>query len=237
MSDYEPRPRPPALVNPVSPVVVVVFLIMLAVEAAFTLGNQGLVGGPQAVGWRVAAVQDYGFNGALFDWMVENDRWPAEHVMRFVTYPFISGSFTAMLVAGVMLLALGKFVGEVFAWWAVAVVFFGAGVGGALIWGVLLNDPSYLIGAFPGVYGLIGAFSWIMWLKLGQSGDNRARAFTLIGFLMLIRVVFTALYNLFGQATGTDWLADLGGFGTGFLLSFLVSPGGWARLRAKLRHD
>ena len=219
-------------VNPISPVVVVFFLIMLAVEMVFTAGNQGFAGGPAAVGWRAGAVQDFGFSGAVFDWMWENNRWPGEHVMRFVTYLFVHGTFTHMLVAGVMLLALGKFVGEVFAWWAVGAVFLGAGIGGAFVWGIFLNDKGYLYGAFPGVYGLIGGFTFILWLKLGQSGGNQMRAFTLIGFLMAIQLVFGVLFG-----ANTQWLADVAGFGCGFLLSFVVSPGGWQRVRAKLRHD
>jgi len=218
-------------VNPISPVVVIFFLAMLGVEIVLSLGNQGFVGGPQAVGWRVGMVQDYGFNGGVFDWMWENGQWPTEHVLRFVSYLFVHGSFTHMLVAGVMVLALGKFVGEVFAGWAVAVVFLGSGIGGALIWGFLFNDNGYLYGAFPGVYGLIGAFSYVLWLRLGQSGDNQWRAFVLIGFLMAIQLIFGALYGV-----RTDWAADIGGFFTGFFLSFVVSPGGWMRLRARLRH-
>ena len=38
---------------------------------------------------------------------------------------------------------------------------------------------------------------------------------------------------LFGG--GWEWVADLTGFATGFLLSFVVSPGGWARVRDKIR--
>ncbi|MDU8928792.1 rhomboid family intramembrane serine protease [Alisedimentitalea sp. MJ-SS2] len=217
-------------VNPVSPPVVLFFLVMLGIEFAFTLGNQGLVGGPAAVGWRAGAVQDYAFNGAVFELMWQHGRWPAEHVMRFVTYLFVHWSFIHMIVAGVMLLALGKFVGEVFAWWAVAIVFLGSGIGGALVWAVFANDPGYLVGAFPGVYGLIGAFSYVLWLKLGEKGAPRARAFTLIGFLMFIQLVFGILFG-----ARTNWVADLSGFGWGFLLSFVVSPGGWFRLRDRLR--
>ena len=40
---------------------------------------------------------------------------------------------------------------------------------------------------------------------------------------------------LFGGSR--DWIADLSGFVFGFGLSFVVSPGGFARLREKLRHD
>ncbi|MEY4697689.1 MAG: hypothetical protein RIT14_2117, partial [Pseudomonadota bacterium] len=34
---------------------------------------------------------------------------------------------------------------------------------------------------------------------------------------------------------GYEWVADLAGFATGFALSFVVSPGGWRRVVAKLR--
>jgi membrane associated rhomboid family serine protease len=219
-------------INPISPVVVVIFLVMLGVELIFTLGNQGFIGGPEAVGWRMEAINDFGFSGAAFHWMVENHRWPPTLLMRFVTYMFVSGNFVQMIVAGVMLLALGKFVGEVFAGWAVAALFFGAGIGGVLIWGLLLEDQTFIIGAFPGVYGLIGGFTYILWLRLGESGDNQYRAFAMIGFLMLIQLFFGIIY-----CARTDWLVDLGGFVSGFLLSFVVSPGGWKRLRAKLRHE
>lgn len=42
------------------------------------------------------------------------------------------------------------------------------------------------------------------------------------------------LFGLFFGG-GYEWVADLAGFATGFLLSFAVSPGGWARVKEKLR--
>ena len=38
---------------------------------------------------------------------------------------------------------------------------------------------------------------------------------------------------LFGG--GWDWVAEVAGFATGFLLSFVVSPGGWGHVMARLR--
>jgi membrane associated rhomboid family serine protease len=57
------------------------------------------------------------------------------------------------------------------------------------------------------------------------------RAFGLIGALLAIQLVFGVIQGDFGNVT-----ADLSGFVAGFLLSFVVSPGGWRRLREKLRH-
>jgi rhomboid protease GluP len=219
-------------VNPLPRVVIALFAVVMGIEALFSLGAQGIIGGPQAIGWRLGAMQGYAFSAEIFQWMLANGRWPTEHLARFVTYPFIHGNFTHALFAGVMLLALGKFVGEVFRGWAVLAVFFGASIGGAAIYGLLAASPIPLLGAFPGVYGLIGAFTYLLWLRLGQEGGPQIRAFTLIAFLMGIQLVFGILFG-----GSRDWIADLSGFVFGFALSFVVSPGGFARLREKLRHD
>lgn len=219
-------------VNPLPPVVIVLFAAIMGVEAMLSLGAQGIIGGPQAIGWRLGAMQGYAFSAEIFQWMLTNNRWPVEHLMRFVTYPFVHGGFTHALFAGVMVLALGKFVGEVFRGWAVLAVFFGAAIGGALVYGLLVGSAVPLVGAFPGVYGLIGAFTYLLWLRLGQEGGPQARAFTLIAFLMGIQLVFGILFG-----GSYDWIADLSGFVFGFALSFAVSPGGFARLREKLRHE
>ncbi len=98
------------------------------------------------------------------------------------------------------------------------------------VYALLVDSPYPLIGGFPAVYGLIGAFTFRLWVKLAQTGGPQARAFTLIGFLMGIQLIFGLLFG------GTpDWVADLAGFASGFGLSFLVSPGGWDRVVARLR--
>jgi membrane associated rhomboid family serine protease len=224
--------RPPAPVNPLPPFLIALFLVLIGIEGAFTLGARGLIGGPDAVGWRAAAIQDYGFNGEILAWMLENKTFPVEHLRRLLSYAFVHGSFTHALFAGVLLLAMGKFVSDVFRHWAVLVLFLVSTVLGASIFGLVAPGGTWLIGAFPGVYGLIGGFTYIMWLRLGQMGTNQVRAFTLIGVLMGLQLVFGLLFG--GSAT---WIADVSGFATGFLASFVLSPGGWSRLRAKLRHD
>lgn len=219
-------------VNPIPAVVMALFSMIMAIELAFYLGNRGLVGGPEAVGWRLAAIQTYSFSGDIFDWMWRNNRWPMEHVQRFFTYPFVQVGFTQTLFVGVILLAMGKMVAEVFGQVAMLLIFVLSGVGGALAYAVFLNDPIPLIGGFPPVYGLIGAFTYMLWRSLSRVGANQTRAFSLIGMLMGLQLLFGLLFG-----AHNDWVADLGGFVTGFGLSFVVSPGGMARLRARIRHD
>jgi membrane associated rhomboid family serine protease len=224
-----PETIPP--INPVPPIVLALFAMIMGVEAIFSLGARGLIGGPEAIGWRYAAIQDYGFNSQIMAWMLENGRYPPELMMRFVSYIFVHGSFTHALFAGVMLLALGKFVGEVFSQWATFLLFILSAIAGALIYGLVVSGQPWLIGAFPGIYGLIGGFTYLIWLRLGQMGAQQARAFTLIGFLMGVQLIFGLLFG-----GNSEWLADLAGFSFGFVLSFFLSPGGFARLRAKIRH-
>lgn len=227
--DFQPGPSP---VNPLPPVVVVLFLAIIGVEAAFMLGARGLIGGPGAIGWRNVAIQAYGFNAEVARWMLENGRTPPEHLLRFVSYPFVHGDFTHALFAGALLLALGKFVGEVFSGWALLALFAVSCLCGAAVFGLMAPAQPWLVGAFPGVYGLIGGFTYLMWLKLGQMGAQQYRAFTLIGVLLAIQLVFGLIFG-----SNSTWIADLAGFCAGFAASFVLSPGGFARLRAKLRHD
>ena len=56
------------------------------------------------------------------------------------------------------------------------------------------NQP--LFGGFPGVYGLIGAFSFLIWVKLAGTGVNQLRAFSLIGALMVFQAIYGAFFTL-----------------------------------------
>ncbi len=225
-------PSNPPAVNPLPPVVVALFLFIMGIELIFTLGARGLVGDASAVGWRLSAIQTYSFSSDIVHWMWETGRWPLEHVMRFVTYPFVHASFTQALFVCVFVLAMGKMVAEVFGGVAMLVIFVLSGTGGALAYALIVSDSYPLVGGFPAVYGLIGAFTFLLWVKLSLVGEHQSRAFTLIAFLMGIQLIFGLVFG------GTkDWVADLGGFATGFGLSFLLAPGGWARLRRLMQRD
>jgi len=217
--------------NPMPPVVWVLFLILMGIEVVFTLGEQGIVGGARAVGWRLGAISDYGFSGVAFDWMVKNRQMPFEYVIRCFSYMFLHGSFTAAIFSGVILLAMGKLVGEVMGQLAVVILFVFSGVFGVVIFG-LLTDQAWLIGAYPSVYGLIGAYTFLLWQRVAGQGMQQLTAFRLIGFFMGIQLIFGIFF-----VTGQDWVAELAGFICGFALSVIVMPGGIARLRAAIQRN
>lgn len=219
----------PSPVNPLPPAVWLLFLLIAVPEAAFTLGEAALVGGPGAVGWRLSAINDYGFSGQAFDYMLENGVLLSEHLLRFLTYPFLHGSATSFLFAAVILLAMGKMVGEVLGGMAVILIFVLSAVFGALVF-ALLTDQAWLIGAYPGVFGLIGTFTFLYWQRMAATGGPQLQAFSLIGVLMGIQLLFGMFF-----AVGYSWVAELTGFVTGFGLTAFVVPGGMARLLMAVR--
>lgn len=219
-------------VNPLPPVVAALFLFVMGIEIVFFLGARGLIGGPEAVGWRLSAMQRYAFSDPVFDWMWQNGVWPGEHVIRFLSYAFVHGGFTHALFVGVFILAMGKMVAESFGAVRMLVIFVASAMGGALAYALVLSTPVPLIGGFPAVYGLIGAFTFLLRLSLARVGENQTRAFSLIAFLMGIQLIFGLLFG-----GSQDWVADLAGFATGFGLSFFLVPGGWQAIRNRIRHD
>jgi membrane associated rhomboid family serine protease len=160
--------------------------------------------------------------------MLSLGQFPPEHLARFVGYAFVHGNLTHTVFAVVILLALGKFVGEVLRFWAVLAVFLAATIAGAFAYGFWAG-PQPLFGAYPGDYGLVGAFTYLMWLRLAGSGSEY-RAFTMIGFLLAAQLLFGLLFG-----GGQEWIADLAGFAAGFAVTILVVPGGIGRLMDRLR--
>lgn len=217
-------------VNPLPWSVVLIFLGIVGVEGIFAVGQAGLVGGPQAVGWRLSAVEDYGFLPSVFDWMLANNRYDLDLVMRLVTYPFVHGSVLSAAMAVMFVLAMGKFVGEATGPIAVLTVFFGSSIISAVLYGVVATVNYPLIGAFTGAYGLIGAYTFILFVTGGQIGRSGIGAFRLIGFLAGVQLVFGLL---FGAAP--DWSASIFGFVSGFAIMAALQPGGVAYLIAKIR--
>jgi membrane associated rhomboid family serine protease len=223
MQDHNAPP-----LNPLPPVVWALALPMIALEIVLQAGAAGLAGGPDAVGWRIDAITKVAFVPDLWREMLSLGQFPPEHMVRFIAYPFVHGNLTHTAFAVVILLALGKFTAEVLRFWAVLVVFFGAAIAGALAYG-LVTTRVPLFGAYPGDYGLVGAFTYLMWLRLAGSG-REYRAFSMIGLLLVAQLVFGVFLG-----GGLDWVADLAGFAAGFVITILVAPGGIARLAQRLR--
>jgi membrane associated rhomboid family serine protease len=227
-----------APINPLPAVVWALALPMIAMEVVLNAGSSGLVGGPGAIGWRVQAMQDFAFSPDYLRQMLIVQQYPMDGLYRPFTYPFIHPDLTQAVFVIVILLALGKYVGEAFRWWAVLLVFFASAAVAAVAYTAIPFTHAPLIGGYPAVYGLIGAFTYVNWMLKAGQGAQRLRAFQLIGFLLGIRILFGAVsLMVYGVAQGAswDWTAEVAGFLTGFGLSFIVSPGGWRRILGRIR--
>ncbi len=224
--------------NPLPAVVWVLVLPMIAIELAVNAGENGVLGGAFGIGWRVQLMQLFGFSPDYLRSMIETGQYPLDGLWRLVTYPLVHVDVSHALFVVVILLALGKFVGEVYRWWALLATWLAATIMGALAYSAVPFAHSGLLGGYPGDYGLIGAYSFLLWVRLIGAGGNQIRAFQLIGFLLTLQVIIAVIgVAWYGVAQGTTWdfVADIAGFAAGFLLAFVVSPGGWSRVLAKLR--
>jgi membrane associated rhomboid family serine protease len=214
-----------APINPLPKAVILLLCIVGGVELVLQLGERGLIGGPMAIGWRLEWARAFGFSDTVFDWMRTNQSLRIADLARLFTYSFIHGSLTHILFILVFILAIGKFVAEICGDIALLVIFMASAVIGALGYGLILDEGQLLIGGYPAVYGLLGAFTWVQFEIRREKGESGARAFQLIGAFMIIQLVYKFMYS-----GGNDWLAELFGFLTGFGLAIVFVPGGWFRV-------
>jgi len=222
-------------INTLPPVIVVICAVMAVVEFRFAAGMYGLAGGPTAIGWRLEAIQAYAFAPPVLDAMWIRGDYGFDLLRRFVTYPFIHGSFSGSAFGIALILALGKFVGDAFGNVVTLLLLVLTTVFGALAFGLILTGPTeVLFGAFPPAYGLIGAYTYLIWLRLGQSGENQLAAFRLIGVLMGLHLVFGVIGSFSGGVPKT-WIAEVAAFVCGFVVAPIMAPGGWSAFLARMR--
>ncbi len=224
------QPANNSVFNALPPAVVALAVVIGGLEIMFQLAAEGIIGGQDGIGWRISAIENYTIVDSVVEWMLANGVYPADQLARFVTYPLIHGSFVHAAFVVVFVLALGKMVGEAFGQVAFFAVFWISAIVAGIVYVSFLNTRVPLLGGYPGAYGLIGAFTYMRWLMARMTGEGQHQAFSLIAMLAAIQIIFAVIYRDYGNL-----LADLTGFTVGFLVSFIVSPGGWTRLLAKLR--
>lgn len=216
--------------NALPPVVVALCLVMAGAELVFQAGASGLIGDARAIGWRLEAFGQFAFPPAIVDFIWTRGSANFDYLKRFVTYTFVHLNFTDAMFGIALLLALGKFVGDVFGNIATLIVFLVSAIFGAFIYGLIIGDGVALIGAYPPVYGLIGAYTFVIWMRLGQTGESQLAAFRLIGFLLGLQLFYGVVFG-----ASPRWIAELAGFVAGFGIAPLLAPGGWQAFLGRLR--
>jgi membrane associated rhomboid family serine protease len=211
-------------------VVWVICLPMIAMELTLQLGESGLAGGREAIGWRMLAFEKLAFAPEILRQALATGQWWDEVGQRALGYPLVHYGFIDTAFSVALTLALGKWVAEVMRPAFVLLVFLGASIIAALVYGLLPFTDMALVGASPGVFGLVGAFTFALWSRLVLRSGPQQSAFLMIGFLMGIQILFRLLFDW-----QWDWLADLAGFGVGFALTALLVPGGWQAALRRVR--
>ena len=214
------NPTPNAF-NPMPPVVLALFGIIVGTELLFTFAENGILGATDYSRWRYDAIESYGINTALLGWMVENNKYPVEHLARFVSFSFLHSSIINTAIACALFLAMGKMVGTAFSSAAVLVFFFVPAAVGALFYSLAIPRGEWLFGSFTAIYGLIGAYTFMIWISLRVQNAPQGQAFYLIALLMAVQLGFGMILG-----DNDSWIADLSAFVTGFVLSFFFAPGG-----------
>jgi len=226
---------PESPLNPLPPVIWLLALPVVALEAVFALGAMGMIGGAEGVGLRLSAIRLAAFPPELLQRAWTYGAVDLDQAYRLLSFVFVHASLTHALFVVVFTLALGNMVAQNFRPWAVLALFFGSAIGGAAVYAAVVQvtgaRSAPLIGGYPAVYGLVGAFTFLIWTRLAAQNANRLRAFTLIGMLLAFQLVFGLVFG----GAGLGWIAEIAGFGWGFALSFLLVDGGLARALAQLR--
>lgn len=223
----ETRPPKPKAFHPISPIVVVLVVAMVAVELIFEAGENGLIGGPLAEGWRVEMARFFGFHKAVFDHIMVGGDLEPKVIWPFLSYLFIHKSFLHMLIASALILAMGKMIAEMFSSLAVVILFVACGLLGAITFGMFSNEGGFpLIGAYPVFYGFIGTYTWIKVFALKRLGKSILPAFSAVGMFAVFRGTF-AIFS----GVPNDWMADLAGLLAGFFLAYLLAPDGKDRIK------
>ena len=105
-------------------------------------------------------------------------------------------------------------VGEVFSALSVILIWFLSTTLAGFFYSISATNSQILVGSFPGVYGFVGAYTFISWITLRLAKNkNQSQAFSLIVALMSVQLLFSFLFG-----TGQLWIADFAGFVIGFII-------------------
>ncbi len=212
--------------NALPPVVTAMAVVIGGIEVLFWLGGAGLL--PNMAESRNFAIQDWSYFDPLWDRMIEHGEFSPRIAARSLSYALIHESPLHTGLALAFFLGFGNAVGRQFDAAAMLALFFGSTLAGALAYG-LTNADAPLLGGYPGVFGLIGSYVFLLMAGNEIRGRRGRMALTLVSMMLGLQMLS---WFLTGRL---DWVADLAGFLAGFLLSFVVRPGGWRRLAAMIR--
>lgn len=227
---FDPRNQSPFHALP--PVAVALAVAIAGVEAAFQLAQAGLLGGGREA--RLVAIRDWAVLDVVWEWMRATGAVPAREALRVLAYPFLHLGFGHAAMACVFVLALGNVIGDVLRGWRLLALFLVPSTAGAVAYVVLFDAAAPLVGGYPGAYGMVGAFAWLVRQGMTRLPVDPSRGLVLLGFLLAIQPVFGVITGQ-GLSWVPGWAAEAVGAGTGWLLAGMLLPGGGRRVLDRAR--
>ena len=194
--------------------VYVLVVICVAVEVVLLLGDTGWLGAPRL---RQSAYEYAGFWPGLLG------RWTPNYAVQpytmFLTYAFLHGGLTHLVVNMFTLFSLGRAVVDRVGPWGFLALYAASVLGGALGFGLLAKSTQPMVGASGGLFGLVGGI--LAWNYVDRFITSRRLwpVWRAVGLLVLLNLVlWWAMDGLLA------WQTHLGGFLAGWIAALLIDP-------------
>lgn len=197
-----------------APVVLAIAGLCALFETAFTIADSPLAGFP---GLRhMALVLGAFWPRLLQDWQPV---FPGQPATMFVTYAFLHANFMHMLFNMLILLHLGREAVARLGQAGFALAFVVCSAGGAAVFYLLSSGGAPMLGASGAVFGFFGTS--VFW----DIQARRARGLPLDQPLKMTLGLVVMNLLLMPLAGGMlAWQTHLGGFVTGMVLAWVVTP-------------
>ena len=171
-------------------------------------------------GLRMIAYREFSFFDPWFDAWIAGRPAPPQARWMLLTYAFLHGGMTHMLMNSAAFMGLGLVTLRIFGARLFPLFFVATAVGGALAFGLLTDSDGPMVGASGVVFGLIGVLKYAEYAFITrQDGGSMPVFWRSIGGLVMINVIL-------GVALGgmLAWQTHLGGFVAGWIVAWAVVP-------------
>lgn len=202
------------------PVLWAMAAVMLGFELMFAAERAGLVG--EALG-RWPVYRHLAFGDPIFDYVLSGQGFDPRALWTPVTHAFLHGGWLHLLLNGAVFLALGNALVRAIGMTRFLVTFAVTAAGGAVLFGLMIETQSPLVGASGALFGFLGMITAWQEKALRQMGLSRAPIWKRIAGLVALNVILDL-----GLGGLLAWEAHLGGWIGGWLMAYVFPPRGRA---------
>ncbi|PPB79653.1 rhomboid family protein [Albidovulum inexpectatum] len=193
--------------SPLAPVTWAILILCTLPELILTGADLGLWGSRD---WRGTALA----LGAFWKGLGPGQAlYPGQPVAQYVTYGFLHGGMLHLVMNMTVMVSLARALVPVLGQARFAMLYLASLVAGAAAFGALGTVGAPMVGASGAVFGLLGAWLRIDWMRRRRLGASTIPVVqSLVGLAVLNTVLWWAMGGLLA------WETHLGGFVAGWAL-------------------